>query len=128
VRMTTFVLGDPADENSPVAGIFEMPPNFVLPRHAHPCERVEVVIKGSIDVGDRTLGPGDVMTASSGEPYGEHIAGPDGCTTVEIVGTLAGAHQLLWPTGDDQMELIDMATPEAAAMMSAAIANGASSD
>src|SRR5438128_812090 len=76
--------GDDA-EAPPMAQLLQIPPNHVVPKHAHFCERVEVVIKGSIDVGNgRILHPGDVMISGPGEYYGPHAAGPDGATTVEI--------------------------------------------
>src|SRR5580704_11328722 len=58
----TFVLGDPSDEDAPAAAIMRMPPHFVLSRHSHESERIEVIISGSLNVGDRVLGPGDVMS------------------------------------------------------------------
>jgi hypothetical protein len=75
--------------------VLDMPPNYVLFRHAHPCHRFEVVVKGSMRSGDAVLRPGDVMTASPGEWYGPHIAGPDGCTTVEVFATLEGVFRVL---------------------------------
>ena len=109
---TVFVLGDPNDESSPAAAIFRMPPNFVLSRHAHSAERIEIIIDGTLDVGGRVLGPGDVMTASFEEAYGDHVAGEQGCTTVEIFSSLAGVHRTLWATPDG-MQSLDLAAPEA---------------
>ena len=72
-----FVLGeDPADAEAPAVVLLEMPPHYVLFRHAHICHRFEVVVRGSLQAGGRTLGPGDVMTARPGELYGPHVAGP----------------------------------------------------
>jgi hypothetical protein len=109
---TVFVLGDPNDESSPAAAILKMPPNFVLSRHAHRSERVEIIIEGTLDVGGRVLGPGDVMTATFEEAYGDHVAGDKGCTTVEIFSSLAGVHDTLWATPDG-MQSVDLAAPEA---------------
>ena len=90
------VMGDPSDENAPAALIFDTPPGGVIPRHAHKCERFEIILEGSLHVDDMVLGPGDVMVARSGDAYGPHVAGPDGCRTLEIFSTLAGArHQIL---------------------------------
>jgi hypothetical protein len=59
-----FVLGDdPESSDSPAVVMLEMPPNYVLFRHAHICHRFEVVVKGSLEAGGRILRPGDVMTA-----------------------------------------------------------------
>jgi hypothetical protein len=99
---TMHVLGDSADETAPATLIFTMPPNSVLPRHAHSCERFEVILEGSLKVEDNglELGPGDVMIARPGEPYGPHTAGPEGCRTLEIFSTLAGAHSILYESPD----------------------------
>ena len=111
---TMHVLGDPADESAPAALIFTMPPNSVLPRHAHSCERFEVVLEGSLKVEDNELelGPGDVMIARPGEAYGPHTAGPEGCRTLEFFSTLAGAHSILYETPDGIVS-IDFGSPEA---------------
>jgi hypothetical protein len=86
-QMAMFFLSDPEEEAwaAPAAVIFEMPPNYVLLRHAHPSYRFEVVIKGELTTEDGTvLGPGDVMVAGPGELYGPKVAGPEGCTTAEV--------------------------------------------
>jgi hypothetical protein len=89
-RAAFFVLGEIEDREAPMAAILEMPAGYVIPRHAHDAERFEVVVKGSIDVGDRILYPGDVMIARPGELYGPKVCGPDGCTTVEFFSSQRG--------------------------------------
>jgi len=82
---TAFVLSDDkSDPEAPVAMMLFMEPNFELPRHAHDCHRFEVVVQGTLTIGDTNLGPGDISISSPGEHYGPHIAGPTGCLTVEI--------------------------------------------
>jgi anti-sigma factor ChrR (cupin superfamily) len=110
VGLSLHVLGLPTDDNAPAALVFKMPPNFELPRHAHVCQRFEIVVEGSIQVGDRTLHPGDIMTAEPDEPYGPHIAGPEGCTTLEVFSTLRGAYVILFDTPDG-LEATDFSDP-----------------
>ncbi len=86
---------DPEEPSAPAVLVLDMPPGYVLFRHAHVCHRVEVVVKGSLRSGDRTLHPGDVMVARPGEWYGPHVAGPGGCTTVEVFGTREGVFRVL---------------------------------
>jgi hypothetical protein len=112
VEGTSFVLGDSSDESAPAVAIMRMPPNYVLSRHAHRAERLEVVVQGTLDVGDRVLRPGDVMTAGYEEAYGEHVAGPEGCTTVEVFSQLVGMHQTIFATPDG-MRFLDLADPQA---------------
>lgn len=78
------LLGAEGDMDAPMVSILQLEPGGVLPRHAHDCYRVEVVLRGSIDNGETILGPGDTMISAPGEWYGPHIAGPEGSTTVEI--------------------------------------------
>jgi len=110
LKTSTYVLGDPLDDNAPTAAIIKYPPNWVLPRHTHACERVEIVIEGSIAVGDLTLGPGDVMEAGAGELYGPHVIGPEGCKTVEIFSTRHGYHLLTFETPDGDLVTQDIAS------------------
>jgi hypothetical protein len=102
---TLHVLGEPSDESAPAALIFTMPPHSVIPRHSHKCERFEVILEGSLVVDDMVLGPGDVMVARPGEAYGPHAAGPEGCRTLEIFSTLAGAHHLTYETPDGPLDV-----------------------
>jgi hypothetical protein len=100
-----FVLADdPETREAPAVVMLEMPPNYVLFRHAHICHRFEVVVKGSLLVDGRTRRPGDVMTARPGEPYGPHVAGPEGCTTAEVFGTLEGVYRVISETKDGPRE------------------------
>ena len=56
-----FVLSDDQQAlDAPAVVVLEMPPNYVLFRHAHVCHRFEVVVKGSLEAGGRirhTRGP-----------------------------------------------------------------------
>lgn len=84
------------DWSVPAALLLRLPPGYTLFRHGHPCQRFEVVVQGSLEVGDgRTATVGDVFTADSGTLYGPHIAGPTGCTTLEIFSAVEGAFRIL---------------------------------
>lgn len=115
VRTSVFALGDPLAEQTPVALVLDMPAGYELGRHAHPCERFEVVVRGSIQVGDRTLGPGSVMIAGPNELYGPKTAGPDGCTTVEVFATMSGTYMRV-TEGPDGLEISNVLENLAAAI------------
>src|SRR5258707_1106414 len=70
----TWILSGNPDEtrlDSPSAYLLTMPPGYTLFRHGHPCFRFEVIIQGSLEVGDGTVAKvGDVFTAQPGELYG----------------------------------------------------------
>ena len=108
---TLHVLGDASDETAPAALIFTMPPNGVVPRHSHLCERFEIILEGSLKVDELILGPGDIMVARKGEAYGPHVAGPEGCRTLEIFSTLSAAHQITYETADGPVP-VDFGTLE----------------
>jgi hypothetical protein len=72
------------DPEAPFAMFASLPAGYVIPRHAHATPRIEVIIKGSIDVGDQVLLAGDIMIQAAGEYYGPHTAGPEGALTAEF--------------------------------------------
>jgi quercetin dioxygenase-like cupin family protein len=100
MRMTWFILGDDDSEDAPAAMVLDMQPGHVIARHAHDCERVEIVVSGSLDVGDHVLGPGEIMVAHPGEFYGPHVAGPDGCMTLEVFSAARETHQIVYQAED----------------------------
>lgn len=83
--MAYYLLG-PEKDDSPSVGCLQLAPGESIPRHRHSGYRVEVVLKGSLQVeGGPLLHSGDVMMTAPDEVYGPHVAGPDGCTTFEIM-------------------------------------------
>jgi hypothetical protein len=88
----------------PAAFFLKMPPGYTLFRHGHPCQRFEIVIQGSLDIGDgRTATVGDTFTADANTLYGPHTAGPEGCTTIEVFSAVEGMFRLLYEGPDGQM-------------------------
>src|SRR5579883_832383 len=110
-----FVLGQPKD-NPPTVIALRMEPNFVLARHAHDCYRFEVVVQGTLDVGERILKPGDIMISEPGVAYGPHIAGPDGCTTFEFFTNYRASHVTLVQDAAGLVEC-DLATADGLSRM-----------
>jgi hypothetical protein len=105
-----FLLGDRKD-NPPTVVALRMEPGWVLPRHAHDCYRFEVVVQGTLDVGERILKPGDVMVSAPGIAYGPHVAGPEGCTTFEIFSNHRASYVALFDMPEGRVEC-DVSTPE----------------
>jgi hypothetical protein len=92
------------DWSTPAAFFLQMPPGYTLFRHGHPCQRFEVVIQGSLDIGDgRTAKAGDIFTADAHTLYGPHTAGPEGCTTIEIFSEVEGMFRLLYEDENGKM-------------------------
>jgi hypothetical protein len=88
-NFAAFPIGE-HDGTEPLAALLFMPPGFVLPRHCHPCSRLEVLISGWMQTPDGIVRPGDVMTTDANVFYGPHTAGVDGALTVEIFGKANG--------------------------------------
>jgi anti-sigma factor ChrR (cupin superfamily) len=108
VRVSYFPLGDANNDTTPVAVVVEMKPGFVIMRHAHPCDRFEVIVRGTLEAEDRTLHVGDVMVSAAGELYGPKTAGKDGCTTIEVFGTAAGVTQRIEERPDGSIVTVDL--------------------
>jgi len=102
VRSTQFILGDPNDDRSPAANVLDMPPGYGIGFHTHPCDVVMLVLKGSLHVPGKVLGPGDGMIADANEFYGPEIAGPDGCTRVEFFAEMRGFLEVTYQLEDGE--------------------------
>jgi hypothetical protein len=61
-------------------------------RHSYTCERIEVIVQGSLDTGEQVLTPGDVLRSRPKMFYGPYVAGPEGCTAVSISNGLTGSY------------------------------------
>ncbi|TDD33102.1 hypothetical protein E1287_20610 [Actinomadura sp. KC06] len=98
---SVFMGDDLDDPQVPVASLLQIAPGDTLPRHAHDCFRVEVMVRGSLQVpGGRTLVPGDVMVSRPGEFYGPHVAGPEGSLSVEIFSAARGVNPISDPDAE----------------------------
>jgi hypothetical protein len=109
MEISYFVMGDPDDKDAPTVVALKMDPGAVTVRHAHACERFEIIVKGSLVVGDQVLRPGDVMKSAANEMYGPHVAGPEGCVTFEIFSNQTGISLTTYETDKGNVTL-DMST------------------
>ncbi len=104
-----FALGNSeANENTPMLFILKMKPGFVITRHAHPCDRFEIVVHGTLDTGDKVLGPGGVMISRANEFYGPKVAGPQGCTTLEVFSNVSGASHRMTEAPDGSVVTVNL--------------------
>jgi hypothetical protein len=84
MKFASFVMSDSdKDVDATCVSLLWIEPNGRLPRHSHDCFRVEVIVRGSIQVGSRTLSSGHIAISWPGKVYGPHLAGPEGCLSVE---------------------------------------------
>jgi hypothetical protein len=120
-----FPLGD-TSTNPPTVVALYLPPNAVLDRHAHNCERFEIIARGELHADGKVLRPGDVMYTHPGVAYGPHRAGPEGVLTYEIFSNYAASYQpILFPNGEsEEGEVYDVSV---AGTLTAFYANAAGS-
>jgi hypothetical protein len=116
MKISNFVLGDSDDREAPVASLLFLPPGHRLPRHAHNCYRAEVIVRGSLHVGDTVLHPGDVSFSAPHEAYGPHVAGPTGSLSVEIFSKAAAILAEPDPAGPQPEDLAEMKVFESAVL------------
>jgi len=116
LNFSFFEMGERKD-NPPVVAPLRMEPGYILPRHAHNCYRCEIIIQGSLDIGDKILRPGDIMLSEPRTLYGPHQAGPDGCTTIEIFSSLDAAHTNLIEGEDGELIACDTWSADGAQKM-----------
>jgi anti-sigma factor ChrR (cupin superfamily) len=115
-----FLMGERKDDPPTVIAL-KLAPNAINVRHAHDCWRFEVVVQGTLDVGDRVLKPGDVMLTEPKVAYGPHVAGPEGCVTFEIFSNYRASHVTLLEEAGQLVEC-DIATSAGLAKMQSIMA------
>lgn len=111
ITSSCFLLGTRKDNPAAVAAL-RMEPGFVLQRHAHDCYRFEIIVQGSLEVGDRILTAGSVMITEPGVLYGPHVAGREGCTTFEILSDYEGGNRLMLEVEPGKVVTFNMLAPE----------------
>jgi len=105
------VLGEEDDPSAAVIEVLRLPPNYVLSRHHHSSHRFEMVVQGSVTVGDTTFRSGDIFITKPGEEYGPLTAGPEGCLSLEIFSDSDGVDATfdMSSVQDEQMQLLKAA-------------------
>jgi len=77
------VYPEPGSDRFPIT-IVRFPPRFTFPRHWHTEGEFIMVLRGSMQVGDRVLGVGDSAYNDARTIYGAEAAGDDGCEFLMI--------------------------------------------
>lgn len=113
-------IGGEQDPHGTHAVFATFPPGMVVPRHMHHCHRLEIIVGGSLldEESGLNLTPGYVMLTEPNVYYGPHVAGPDGCVTVEIFSAGPNNAQPMLQNGRPFSEAFakdnQVAAPEAA--------------
>jgi hypothetical protein len=83
-RFSSFAFEDDDTGSAPTVINVYFPPGFVVDPHTHRTDYAEIVLDGSLTVGRRSYGPGEIRIVNAGTGYGPQIAGPDGCSLIFI--------------------------------------------
>jgi hypothetical protein len=62
-------------------------PGSVVKPHYHHADYCSIVVEGSIEVTRHHEGVGTMRIVNAGTVYGPLVAGPEGCTVVEVFAT-----------------------------------------
>jgi hypothetical protein len=78
------LLGDPDSPSASNVFWIRFTPGHHTEPHSHASDYCEVILEGSLRVGKKWLGPGDVRIVKAGTGYGPLEAGPEGVTALVI--------------------------------------------
>ena len=92
-RFAAFFLGD--DAADPAVFPMEVTPDYQFPVHYHKTHYMSLILRGSLRVGKKWYGPGDIRLQEKGSVYGPEEAGPEGCFTLNIFADRRGFYPTL---------------------------------
>ncbi len=98
-----FFFGD--EEDGLAVAPYYVPPTYRFPVHYHKTHYMSLIISGSLKVGTKWYGPGDIRLQEKGSVYGPEEAGPDGCYMLNIFADRRGAIPTLLGGGDMDAEI-----------------------
>ena len=67
--------------------IVKYEPNARIEPHYHHCDYCSIVVEGWIEVTRKRHDVGSVRVVKAGTVYGPLVAGPEGCTAIEVFAT-----------------------------------------
>lgn len=83
----------PGEDRFPIS-VVKFPPGYTFPRHWHTDGEFVCVRSGSLTIGGRTLGRGDMAYVDARTVYGPIGAGPEGCEFLLLRRAWAETHTL----------------------------------
>ena len=101
-RYAGFFLGD--GEADPAVFPLEVTANYRFPVHYHKTHYMSLILRGSLRVGKKWYGPGDIRLQEKEMVYGPEEAGPEGCYMLNIFADRQGLYPtLLGEPAQDQV-------------------------
>lgn len=92
-RFARFFLGD--GDADPAVFPMEVTADYRFPVHYHKTHYMSVILRGSLRVGKKWYGPGDIRLQEKGSVYGPEEAGPQGCFMLNIFADRRGFYPTL---------------------------------
>ena len=84
LKSSGFMIGDPDNGDSVAVFVVDFAPGAVVGAHAHRVDYTSVVVRGSIQVTKKIETTGSIRFVTAGTGYGPLVAGPEGCTVIEV--------------------------------------------
>ena len=84
LKSSCFMIGDPRNGDSVAVFIVDFAPGAVVGAHSHRVDYTSVVVRGSIQVTKKVETVGSIRFVTRGTGYGPLVAGPEGCTVMEV--------------------------------------------
>ncbi|HEY7106713.1 MAG TPA: hypothetical protein VH986_09945 [Acidimicrobiia bacterium] len=83
------LFGVGTDERGSVARVMivKYDPGARVEPHYHDCDYCSIVVEGSMQITRRVHGVRSVRVVNAGTVYGPLVAGPDGCTVIDVFAT-----------------------------------------
>ncbi len=84
LKSCRFMIGDPDNSDSVAVVVVEYAPGAVVGAHFHRTDYTSVVVRGSMKVTNKVEQTGSIRFVTAGTGYGPLVAGPEGCTVIDI--------------------------------------------
>jgi hypothetical protein len=78
------------DEHRPAVLVVQYAASCKIRPHYHGCDYISVMVEGSMTVGGKAHEVGSIRIVKAGTGYGPLVAGPDGCTVLDIFADRTG--------------------------------------
>jgi quercetin dioxygenase-like cupin family protein len=88
-QLAYHLFGVGTDERGAVARVMivKYDPGARVDPHYHHCDYCSIVVEGSMEITRRVHGVGSVRVVNAGTVYGPLLAGPEGCTVIDVFAT-----------------------------------------
>lgn len=97
IRSVMLDIGDEADDDRPMVVIVDYPPGQHVAPHHHETDYLSIMVRGDMTVTGRPHRVGSMRFVGRGTAYGPLLAGPDGCTVIDVFLHRSGLAPVMTP-------------------------------